>query len=55
MSPQEKNLEPVKKAETRHGFIQKKKYNLKELLAGINQTNIRARLDFGAPIGKELL
>lgn len=38
-------IEPVKKNE----------YRLENMLAGITAQNIHARIDFGNPVGKELL
>lgn len=35
--------------------IVKSEYSLEELVAGINAKNIYEEIDFGAPVGKELL
>ncbi|ENG8827657.1 AbrB/MazE/SpoVT family DNA-binding domain-containing protein [Salmonella enterica] len=35
--------------------VRAKEYSLETLLAGITPDNIHERVDFGAPVGKELL
>ncbi|MCA6221096.1 AbrB/MazE/SpoVT family DNA-binding domain-containing protein [Photorhabdus antumapuensis] len=35
--------------------VKAKEYNLDALLAGIKDENIHAEVDFGAPVGKEIL
>ncbi|NDK97833.1 AbrB/MazE/SpoVT family DNA-binding domain-containing protein [Photorhabdus bodei] len=35
--------------------IRVKKYSLDALLAGITQENIHEKIDFGSPVGKELI
>lgn len=35
--------------------IRVKEYTLDQLLAGITPQNLHAQIDFGAPVGKELL
>jgi antitoxin MazE len=34
--------------------IEEKKYSLKELLSGINKTNLHSEIDFGKKVGNEL-
>ncbi|MEK9494996.1 PbsX family transcriptional regulator [Photorhabdus sp. P32] len=35
--------------------VKAKEYNLDALLAGVKDENIHAEVDFGAPVGKEIL
>lgn len=35
--------------------VRKSKYNIDDLLAGITDENIHPEVDFGPPVGKELL
>lgn len=43
------------KTKTKNEKITKKKLKLEDLLKGINKDNIHEKVDFGKPIGNELL
>lgn len=43
------------KTKTKNEKITKKKFKLEDLLKGINKDNIHEKVDFGKPVGNELL